>query len=170
MTFVVYIFTISVFFFALKNNVAYEIKNVKIQTEFFFDRLDQIYDKDYDFLDGVKIDEDKLNAFLESQYSNPNVVYDFVFRDLEIHYFKKMMYCVFIENKNNKVIKNFAASNYENTIYFLDLNNTKNYCGSNKDKIYTSYPKCNTKEAIMLSKPVLYKNSLHKLNLLLCAE
>ncbi len=179
MTFVVYIFALSLFFFALKTSVSYSQVDLDIQAELVFNRLDQIYVDEYDFLDGAKVNKTKLDNYLNN-LKDPLSYYDFVFKDFENSaYFEKMYYCVYLENStgiNKRILRNFAAYSRFDTGDIAEKypatfpSNVK--CGVTPFQIYSSAPECNNKnmEAVVLSKPVLYDQEIINLKVLICAK
>lgn len=177
MTFVVYLFALSVFFFFMKNAFSYGDDKLDVSAELVFGRLDQTYAEGYDFLEGMTIDVQKLDSFLTANY-RPKSLYDFVFRDFENSaYFVRTDYCIFIENRTpgkSEIVANFAAysssapGDYNITI----VGDVK--CGTNPTLVYDvidmNCDRTKKIEAIVLRKPVLYGKDLMSLNILICAE
>lgn len=168
--FVVFMFALSFFFSTLGNVSSYEDINLDAPAELLFSRIDQLYDEDYDFLDGSIIDTNKLDSYIDAKTSEE--IYDFIFRDFDDpNRFKKIDYCVFIENRstqNSRIIRNFAASAGGN--YSISLGDFD--CGEFKYLIFTGIlPRCDRgEEALTIMKPVLYKQDIMNLRVLLCAE
>lgn len=167
LTFVVYIFALSLFFFYVEDSVA-QINYLDLNAELIFSKLDNIFDNEYSFLDGSKIVqiENVLSGYDEV------TAYSLYFKEFENQQqFRKIDYCIFIQNKTSsgiQIMKNFAAHNEysENSIFFfLDK------CGQT-NMIYETLPYCNItrSDSIIISKPVLYKNQIMDLKVLACAE
>lgn len=178
MTFVVYLFALSVFFFFIKNTFSYTSDKLDASADLIFDRLDQTYSENLDFLDGSRIDKSKLAGFLEETNYDPELLYDLVFRDFENPgYFDAINYCIYIENRsgtNNQVIANFAAFSAasEDDYNITITGNTK--CGTNPTLVYdNTLPKCDRSkrvDAIVIKKPVLYGRDIMSLNIYICAK
>jgi len=173
MTFVIYIFALSVFFFALKNAFSYNTIDLDVSSELLFSRLDQVYNKDYDFFEGSKIDKEKLDIFLTGNY-NPEELYDFVFKDFENpNLFQRIDFCIYIENRTADrriIVRNFAAYDKQED-YPLML--AGSICGNESMRSYTNpIIRCNSNnvESIVLSKPVLFGNEIMALKVLICAK
>lgn len=170
MTFAVYIFALSVFFFALRSSVSGS-PELDIQGELLLAKLDQIYD-DNDFLDHTKVDSAKLDLYI--QENNYLKAYD-LFRDFENPtLFRRIDYCVYfedVENGNTRVVRNFAAGLQEG--YPITVNpGTDVLCGEFYDTVYANMvPQCpGNREAIVLTKSVLYDDELMNMKVFVCAE
>ncbi|MEM4397493.1 MAG: hypothetical protein QW757_02610 [Candidatus Woesearchaeota archaeon] len=173
MTFVIYLLSISIFFLGLKNLAFSENSNkIDINSELLFNKISQTYNEDIGFLKNSIINSESFDNFLNT---DPQVLYDMIFNDLLIKTPAKIVYCVYLENKNKLIIKNKAIySNfnpnidYKSFIYFSENDNKP--CGENPNYIYRNKPKCNLNEAILLKKPVLYNKDIHNLYVFVCAE
>lgn len=175
MSFVVFIFAVSVFLFALKSDISVRQNSLDAPAELIFSRLDQIYDENYDFLDGSRINSAKLEA-LKASYDK-NRLYDFLFQDFEdFLQFKKMEYCIFIMDYTQtggiRVSSHFAAYSSQKPNYEISFVNIDSVICGQAPQIQTVLPKCTNKkaEAITLTKPVLYGNDIVDLKVLICAE
>ncbi len=168
--FVVFIFALSFFFFTLGNASSYENINLDAPAELMFSRMDQLYDQNYDFLDGSIVDAGKFDRYIDDK--TPREVYDFIFRDFDDpSFFTKIDYCVFLENRTpqkSQIIRNFAASPGGN--YSIRLADSD--CGENKYFIFTGIlPRCEYgEEALSIIKPVRYNQDIMNLRVLLCAQ
>lgn len=165
MTFVVYLLALSLFFFGLKESFFLNNNNkLDISYELLFNKITEIYDEEIDFLEGIKIDNVKFDNFLGK---DSIFLYDIFFKDISSTSFKKISYCLFLENKNKQIIKNKAIYPSEDFSSFIYFDN-QNFCGN--DQIFNSKPKCQLEESILLKKPVLYNRDIYNLYLLICAE
>lgn len=180
MTFVVYLFALSIFFFALKDALSGDPKlKVKSEdifnkftgTELLFNKLSNVYDEDYGFLESSRI---KNFDSLLSKY-NPIAGYELYFKNFDNTAFTKIDYCIFLEElsgQNKKVIRNIAAYRNGTQDYSIEIiAGTK--CGANKFTQYTNAePKCKIENAdlLLLTKPVLFNQNIVNLKVLMCAE
>jgi hypothetical protein len=168
--FVVFIFALSFFFSIMKSTLSYENISLTAPAELIFSRMEQNYDEELDFLDGPIIDKDKFERYILQ--NDANEIYSFIFRDFDNpSSFRKMEYCVFIENKTpekREILRNFAA--YSGDDYFISIGN--DLCGTNPNRRYTNVlPHCDFgEEALLLSKPVLYNKDIMNLRILVCAK
>ena len=164
MTFVVFIFALSIFFFSLGNSAIAPDSGFDVSSELLFNRMEQISDKQINFLDGARINSTKLVRFI---VLNPTTRFEYLFSDFESRY--KTEVCVYLENKN-EILKYFNA--YKEPIDMIDVKPGIK-CGDETGAFVkvSNYPKClSGSEAIMLSKPVLYNNEIVSLKVLLCAK
>ena len=161
MTFMVYMFALSIFFFMLKSSFI-DSTNLDVNAELLFLKLEN---SNQSFLQGAVIDKNEFHAYIVNY--DPYTAYEF-FRDFDNLAYSNINYCVFLE-RNSEIIKNFAAFKieYENYIYFDSFK-----CGEYPNQIYFKNPNCNNPKAdsIILSKPVLYDQEIIKLKVLICAE
>jgi hypothetical protein len=176
MTFVVYVFALSVFFFAMQNALLYDSPTLDVPSELLFSRLYNTYTSAYDFLDGSKVDDIKLDNLLAAY--NPNKGYEFFFKDFEdAALFQKIDYCIYLEDKTavgTQVLINFAAyTNSSKAPYSIYITGNV-LCGTENKRLYTNAkPHCNStlaSESIVLTKPVLYGRELINLKVLICAK
>lgn len=157
MTFVIYMFAISVFFLVMKDSAALKEKaSLDVSAELLFSRLDQVYNE-ADFLDGYTVNKDAVDGW------NAQEAYDFIFRDFDDSAaFKRTDYCIYLDNRTyneSKYLLKLRAwddKSYDN--YLIDLEGEP-HCSSSK-KI----------ESIVLSRPVLYGKDIMNLKILICAE
>ncbi len=174
MTFVVYLFALSVFFFSLRNVISSDNACLDVSGELMFDRIDQIYDDEYDFLDNSKLDIDKFNNFFLNQGSTE--VYNYLFKDFEnIALFERIDYCVYLIDTNNAIFRNYVASKDDNPVILLE--DTFNppatvFCGEITDGYFTTkILDCPGKaESIVLTKSVIHNNAIIDLKVFICAE
>jgi len=167
MTFAIYIFALSIFFFAITGNFS-DSTNLDLNAELIFNKLANAPNLETDILDGAKIIN--LEDFGGDSYKSYNVF----FRDFENPKFKKIDYCVFLHNETN-ILFHFSA--YKK-IYDNDEENLEEYpiflgetkCGEGAMKRSNVKPSCKAKESIILEKPVLYEGEIMKLKVLVCAE
>ena len=167
MTFGIYIFALSVFFFALKGNFS-DNTSLDVNAELIFNKLTNAYDLETDILDGAKISN--LDQFEAEPYKS----YDVFFRDFESVNFDKIDYCVFLQD-NTGIVYHFAA--YKN-IFEEDSDNADAYsiylgatkCGIGSMSRSGVSPSCKGKESIVIEKPVLYEGNIMKLKVLVCAD
>ena len=181
MTFVMYLFAISIFFFALKDALAGEPKlSVKPETvfskftgsELLFNKLSNVYDEDYGFLESSTISSN-FNTLM-TKYE-PMVGYELYFKDFDNPAFLKIDYCIFLEEisgQNKKVLRNFAA--WEDTSHEYSAQIMQGVeCGTDYDMQYTNAkPSCSSRDtdSLLLAKPVLYSGKIVHLKVLMCAE
>ncbi|MEM3374297.1 MAG: hypothetical protein QXE31_03680 [Candidatus Woesearchaeota archaeon] len=173
MTFILYIFAVSLFFYGLNNAFFLTSeKKLDIQYELMFNKLNEIYDEEKDFLDGIKIDNNKLDAFFNE---DNNVLYDFFFKDLTTNSVKRISYCLYLQDKNNRIIKSRAVfPNYNNNyVYFLTIGE-RILCGDSDLNNIVANPKCSLKESILIKRNVLYdynnQKDIYTFNVYICAE
>jgi hypothetical protein len=180
MTFVVYLFALAVFFFAMKNAVSYTTTDLDVSADVLFNRIDQTYFEPYDFMDGSKINSEHLDDFLRDRYT-PESMYDFVFKDFENSgTFSRIDYCIYLENKTEnkrEIIRNFAAyslwsKNQGSSVVFSG----NILCADDideADNLYLNFnPRCKGAniESIILTKPVLYGKDIIDMKVLVCAK
>ncbi len=168
MTFVVYIFALSVFFFALGDALPVNDADLDVQADLLFNKLAEI-NESVDFLDNSKIKNLELGKYF-TKY-NYDSGYRHIFRDFNNPAFTRTDYCIYLEDPRTGLsTRNVAAGLQEGyTIYFDDTNK----CGEVINKVYTMQPYCakNIKtESIVLTKPVLYNGQITNLKILICAE
>ena len=170
-TFTLYMFALSGFFFLLKDEIFHREASLDIPGELLLSRLDNFY-LPYDFLDRSRVDSVALDNFILTyhpmQPQTQNKAYKYIFKDFENPGYSRIDYCVYLQNSNNDVLKFFAAGKQNDyPIYLTDtikcdgsgsVNNAQPYCGSS------------TFDAIVLTKPVLYENSIVNLKILICAQ
>ncbi len=169
MTFMVYMFVLSIFFIGLKSNYS-DSSNLNINAELLFNRLSNVYDPDYSFLSASKVNVARFDVLLNNY--DPNKGYELFFKDFETTTYSKIDYCVYLEN-NTEIIKNFAAWSEHRTIeeYSVFINSAK--CGSNKNLVYPeAVVSCQDprSDSLILSKPVLFGQDIIKLSVVICAE
>jgi len=162
MTFAIYIFALSVFFFALKGNFT-DNTSLDVNAELIFNKLTNAYDLETDILDGAKISN------LDQFDGEPNRCYDVFFKDFENPNFKKIDYCVFLQHDNN-IKYHFAAysDNFGADEFTIYLGGTK--CGIGAMERSDVKPSCKAKETIVIEKPVFYDGQIMKLKVLVCGE
>ena len=165
MTFAVYIFVLSIFFFALKGNFT-DTTNLDINAELIFNKLTNAYDLKTDILEGAKLVN--FDAFLDTY--DPHTGYDIFFKDFESPNFKKTDYCVFLQDDTD-VVMHFAAyrEDFNAGDYMIYLSDTIK-CGSIPGPVLNAVPNCNVKESVVIEKPILYNHKIMKLKVLVCAE
>jgi hypothetical protein len=166
MTFVVYIFALSVFFFGLGDALPVSDPDLDVQADLLFNKLAEI-DENVDFLDHSKINNVKLAQF--STTYNYDDGYNFIFRDFDNPAFIRTDYCIYLENpRTNIILENVAAGVEEGyTIYFTDTQKCGQYTGNNRQPYCSNDIKA---ESIVLTKPVLYNGEITYLKILICAE
>ena len=175
MTFVVYLFALSVFFFSLRNVLSSNDAGLDVSGELLFNRIDQIYDNEYDFLDNSKLDITKFDTFFSLDNKQ---VYDYLFKDFENPaFFTRIDYCVYLVDKtDNSIFRNYNVNNQDDyPILLVDKFNSGAGafpCGTNPPLPYPSHrPDCPGKaESIVLTKPVLHNNAIIDLKVFICAE
>jgi hypothetical protein len=182
MTFVVYAFALSIFFFALKGAITDE-SSLDVQGELLFSRMGEIYDGEVNFLDGSRVSEAKFDEFFSQNQpiddSPLNWAYVTMFKDFENHAYKRIDYCVYIEENTGVIIKYFGAGKLED--YAIDIGNykcvDKTLDGNPYDFPPNTKPHCDSAkkaEVLLLSKPVLYMtdtgNRIATLKVLICAQ
>ena len=165
MTFAIYLLALSVFFFALKGNFT-DSTSLDVNAELIFNKLTNAYDLETDILDGAKVSN--LDQFQGVGY-DPHDGYRIFFRDFESANFKKIDYCVFLQDKED-IVFHFEAykDDFSLSDYSIFLGGSK--CG--EDPMFRSSvtPSCKAEESIILEKPVLYDGKIMKLKVLACAE
>ena len=175
MTFVVYLFALSVFFFSLRNVISSDNAGLDVSGELLFDRIDQIYDDEFDFLDNSKLYLDKFDDFFSQ---DSTIVYNYIFKDFEnIALFKRIDYCVYLVNKTaNSIFRNYNVNSQDNyPILLVEKENPDAGgfpCGTNPPLPYPTHrPDCPGKaESIVLTKSVVHNNAIIDLKLFICAE
>ena len=174
MTFVVYLFALSVFFFSLRNVISSDNAGLDVSGELLFDKIDQTYDDEYDFLDNSKLDLDKFDNFFSQ---DSKIVYNYLFKDFEnIALFERIDYCIYLVDKNdNAIFRNYVASKDDNSVIILEdtFNAAASLpCGDVTDGHYTTkIPDCPGKaESIVLTKPVINNYDIIDLKVFICAE
>jgi len=173
LTFVVYIFALSIFFFALKD-VFYDASNLDLNSELMFNKISNVYNE-YGFIKNIRVDSDIL-LDLKNNW-NATDSYNWYFKDFENPKFSRMDYCIFLTNETGssiEVLFNFDSWQEYRGEYsiFFEVGGVPNECGKNKVYKYENYPKCTipNAESIILKKPVLYKHEIVTLNILVCAD
>ncbi len=173
MTFIVYLFALSVFFFSLRNVISTDDSGLDVSGELLFDRIDQIYDEEYDFLDNAKLDLTKFDYFFSLDSID---VYNYLFKDFEnIALFTKIDYCVYLVDRAGTIIRNYKVNSQDNYPILLVEKDTELpavACGTNPPLQYPNHrPDCPGKtESIVLSKPVLHNYEIYDLKVFICAE
>ena len=188
MAFVVYIFALSVFFFALRNVSALKADHeLDVQGELLFARLDETIDAQYDFLGGARVDGEKLDQYIHDltpiapmSFSG---IYNYTFRDFELpEKFSRIDFCIYLEKKidddNYEITRNFAASTADPADLHILIDSSNDICGIDAftSIIYNPavlvFPRCvdNEKtESLVVAKPVVYDGQIYNLKILVCA-
>ncbi len=162
MTFLVYIFSLAIFFSLISSSFFDRIW-LTSNTAVIFSRIENDYEQN--FLRGPVIDKAALDSFLSS--ANASEKYS-LFKGLENKAYSNINYCIYLKN-HSQIIRNFAAysNGYENMIF---LNSAK--CGTNPTLVYDVEPECKipNSDSIVLEKPVLFGRDIVKLKVLVCAK
>lgn len=170
LTFVVYLFAISIFFFAINESYFSKQIDLDINSELMFSKLSNVYDEDYSFLENSKIIPD-FDVFLSSY--NPVVAYEKYFQSFDNLVFKDIDYCIYLE-RDNDIIRNFDvySENSEDYSIFILHDGFEVKCGTNKLNQYLNDPilDCRSDESIILIKPVLFNGEIVNLKVLACGE
>jgi hypothetical protein len=178
MAFVVFMFVLSVFFFALTSKLGNQDRaGLDISAELLFEKIDNVKIKGYDFIEGSRITEANFESFVDGY--DPEKAYNYMFKDFESpSFFKKIDYCIYLENRTgdkSEIIRNVQVwdkKNYPKRYSVLLDGNT--YCGTNTKLTYSDpKPYCNEsmkQEALIITRPVLYGNDIMNFNIFMCAE
>ena len=177
-TFTIYMLALSFFFFSIKNSFGGSNPGLDVSTELVFNKIDNVYNEDYVFLDNSKMTEEKYSDFISGY--NEDTAYKVYFKEFEKPYiYRKIDYCIFIENKTDtgiEVIGSFSASNFStyNITFFNQDTGNNDRCGS-PGRYYYDYksrPECNIVKAdvVVVSKPILYDRDIMNLRIMMCAE
>jgi hypothetical protein len=170
MTFVVYLFALSVFMFSLRNTFL-SSAGLDVQGELLFSKIDNINDEEFDFLDGSRIDSAKLTNFITK---DPREVYNLFFKDFENpSIYKRTDYCMYLED-DSEMIVNYAAWDedlFSQNIVIVERD-SPSICGNNKHNPYNNtYCSESVKaDSLVLTKPVLYERNIVNFKVLICAE
>ena len=168
LTFVVYLFAISVFFFAINESYFSNQIDLDINSELMFSKLSNIYD-DYSFLKNSKVISD-FDIFLSSY--DPIIAYEKYFQSFDNLVFNDVDYCIYLE-KGNEIIRNFEVYSEDLEDYSIVFTDTpfESLCGANPTQLYTDIkPYCKLDESIMLTKPVLFQGEVVNLRIIACGE
>lgn len=168
LTFVIYLFAISVFFFAISESYFSKETELDVNADLIFSKLSNVYDEDYSFLKHSKIKLEFIEFLKES--SSPKydflVGYEKYFQTFENPLFAKLDYCIYLQNGSD-IIVNFPAYKTDYSIFMVN----DFECGRNPTLVYTDIiPECRNDESVVVSKPVLYKQDIVELKVLVCGE
>ena len=173
MSFLIYIFVLSLFFYALLNTLTTQSSDLDIPAELLFNRVENIYNEDIDFLDGSIVDKSKLDNFISSY--NQEERYNLTFREFHNPEFSRTDFCIFLEEtkEGDKIIHDYFAAGLMNeySIYFENAPDPDVMCnaiGSLNDNVLPNCPK--NSESILLSKPVYYDNKIVNLKVYICSQ
>ena len=164
LSFLIYALAISIFFWFLQTNIPNDLSY--LNSELLYERLDEASD----FLDGARIDKQKLDSFIIE--NNYEMAYS-LFKDFENPFFKRTDYCIFVENISKKIMVNFGAGREEGfSIIIGSSGGIPIKCGTNPSLIYSQTPICEAKnaESMVFSKPVSYNGELAYLKIMVCAQ
>ena len=163
LTFVVYLFAISIFFFALDESYFSNEIELDMNADLVFSKLSNVYDENYKFLDNSKIILG-FDDFLTNYDSS--IGYEKYFQTFESPVFSKLDYCIYLQN-NSDIIRHFSTYTMDYSIFMInDIE-----CGQNPTLVYEdTVPECRNDESVLLSKPVLYKQDIIELKVLICGE
>ena len=178
LAFLGYTVALAFFFFYLTNALGLNQEaTLNVPAELLFNRLDQAGNEEVDFLEGAKIDGEKLDYFLDNyDYSQ---AYELWFKDFENPaFYSNEDYCVYlekVEQGHRSILRNFGAgSREEYTAIMGRYDSNTLFCGANKTLIFENFiPFCDrTKktDSLLLTKPVLYRGDIVNLKVLICAQ
>jgi hypothetical protein len=148
MAFVIFMVALSVFFFSFQSNL--KKAAFQVDPKLIFDKLINMKDP---FIHGAKIDG--LDEYMLDY--DPKALHD-ILRDTS-----ESNFCIFIHN-GTQVLRHFPAYANENNIYF----GTK-ACGNDKFTPFFGTPSCKGKDALLLTKPVIYGTEVMSLNIYACS-
>ena len=163
MTFVVYLFAVSIFFFAIDEVYFSKQPELDINYDLMFSKLSNVYDE-YSFLENSKIRTD-FDSFLNTY--DPELAYEKYFQSFESVAFSRIDYCIYLQNDSGIII-NF---NVNKTGYYPIFITGDVECGTNPSLVYTDVvPECKSDDAVVYAKPVLFKGEIVDLKVLACGE
>jgi hypothetical protein len=168
MTFVIYLFVLSIFLFFLGDTIGSQ-NNEQLKPELILNKLNNIFINDYKLIKNSKIIN--IENF-ENKYDEQRS-YDIFFREFDNQkVFKKIDYCLFLSKKTEngiRILKDFAS--YRNgtkgySIYFNDIP-----CGQ-LNNLYMGLPYCITpkSDSVLMKKSVLFNDEIVDFNVLSCAQ
>jgi hypothetical protein len=131
MTFVIYLFALSIFFFGMKDNI--DQKTFDVDSELIMDKVSQQYVK------GIKV-----NSLIKKE----------MYKDLGADA------CIYLSN-GNQILAQFSTYEKTNQAFFGD-----EPCVSGP--VFNVLPHCQSKNSILLTKPVIYNRRIVNLGVLLC--
>ena len=142
MTFVIYLFALSIFFYGIKENI--EEKSFDVDAELILDKVSQLY------VNGVRV----------TTLTPKEGLYNDLGADT----------CIFLKT-GNKIHEHFASFDKSNTAnqnpaFFKSGTDEISCEGSAVD--FIGKPMCKSKNSILLTKPVLYNKQIAQLGVLLC--
>jgi hypothetical protein len=172
LTFVLYLFALSVFFFAINDSYFSTNRELDVNSEILFSKISNIYNE-YSFLDDSKVmSVSKFDIFLAGY--NPLIAYEHYFQSFESTAFSDIDYCIYLQNGSD-IIRNFEVYSKNSQDYSIIILNDAIIgeipCGTNKVLTYEdAIPYCKSDESIVVSKPVLFEQDIVQLKVLMCGE
>ena len=149
MAFIIFMGAISIFFYSYQSNI--RSSNFKIDPKTTFSKLANMENS---FLSGAR-----LVNFDE---------YIIDYESLTLHEILKgtenANYCIYLQN-GTKILRNFEAVEGDNNIFFGDKK-----CGEVRFTPTSEGPICMGKEAIIITKPVVFNGGIMSLNVLACEK
>jgi len=170
LTFIIYMLALSIFFVLVRDSMVRE-NSLEYSRELIIEKFEQTPAQT--FLKNSKLDLDKLDEFI-AQY-NYDEAYQIFFKDFESTKYNRIDYCIYLQkstHNSTQIIRNFAAGKkLDYPIIMGTYGKTVYYCGQNSTFIFeNTYPYCNKKEVMVLTKPVIVKNEIINLKIMSCAE
>lgn len=182
MTFVVYLLALSLFFYNARSFLT--VKNqidINAPADLVLNRLDQVYEKGYDFIEGSKILNDGLENITNDPVAgpDPDKAYNVFFREFRSDSFRKVDYCVYLQriepDGSITIVRNFIAYDEDSLV-----GEPNSYiapgtpCGTDGSHPHMRMnPLCNTTspiESVVLTKPILFNKEIVDLKVMICAE
>jgi hypothetical protein len=105
LTFVVYLFAVSIFFFGIQETYFSKQPELDINSDLMFAKLSNVYD-DYSFLENSKIITD-FDSFIDAY--DPETSYEKYFQSFESPLFKKIDYCIYLQDETG-ILRNFNVN------------------------------------------------------------
>ncbi|MFH2019965.1 MAG: hypothetical protein ABIJ34_00995 [archaeon] len=171
LTFVIFMFGMSIFFFALNDSYFAVSPGLDVSADLVFSKLENIYEPEYSFIRSFHFDKNFIFLLLTNY--NASKAYELYFQEYENPAsFSKIDYCLFLMNSTNgrKINLNFAAYKTTRDKYEIIMGDDSK-CGDNPQQTYVELPKCpKGVESVIASKPVLYEKGILQLNVLMCAK
>lgn len=149
MAFIIFMGAISIFFYSYQSNI--RSSNFKIDPKATFSKLTNMENS---FLSGAKL----------VNFDEYITGYD----PLTLHEILKgtenANYCIYLRN-DTKILRNFEAVESDNNIFFGEKK-----CGEVRFTPTSEEPICRGKEAIIITKPVVFNGGIMSLNVLACEK
>ncbi len=164
LTFVVFLFAVSIFFFALDESYFSKEPELDINYDLMFSKLSNVYDE-YSFLNNSRIIPN-LDSLLLIDY-NFSKAYEKYFQSFETPAFSRIDYCIYLQNKSG-IVRNFKVSKPGEYLIFIKDDFE---CGSSPTMPYPDFDmQCRRDDALVYTKPVLYEGEIVELKILACGD